>query len=102
MQVEMIGKTKKIKAEDGKVLKCKLDGKIYGESLILGNIYYLNEEKLNSSILLTEDMFIEINKNEEKHNFKHKTKQEIEDEIKKKKEDMRKNDKIQRNARERR
>lgn len=54
-----------ITSEEGKVLKRKSDGKIFGEEMWLGYAYYLNNKKLIKPFLEKPEHYEEIDAPEE-------------------------------------
>ena len=69
MKIEQITTTV-IKADDGKVLRRKLSGAIYGETVHLGYNYYDSGVGLAEPHLDTPDDFEEIDKPEDYNEFK--------------------------------
>lgn len=49
-----------IRADDDKHFVRKSDGKVFGQTIVLGYTYYLNGEKLKTPILETPSDFYEV------------------------------------------
>ena len=60
MTTRVENNVKVIKAEDGKVLRRIADGFIFGEEVYLGYMYFINNEKLDTPIMATSEMFEEV------------------------------------------